>query len=98
MQLDTKLFTTFVEHPRNYSLVVVLTATGASHACEVCQYVACTTAGESAPQLFSVQLTPSICTRARAFQDVCARVRRCGQLMARRRRAEPALPGCARVQ
>ena len=37
--LDTKSFLSFVEHPRNYSLVVVFTTTDAAQACDLCQYV-----------------------------------------------------------
>jgi len=37
--LDTKLFNLYTEAPRNYSIVVVLTATEPGQACDLCQYV-----------------------------------------------------------
>jgi len=40
IRLDNKSFMKFVEHPRNYSLIVVFTATDATQPCDICRCVA----------------------------------------------------------
>jgi len=49
IRLDSKSFMKFVEHPRNYSLIVVFTATDATHPCDICRCVAAP-GGAAAPR------------------------------------------------
>ena len=74
ISLDTKTFTAFIEHPRNYSLIVVLTATDASHACDVCQYAHRDACARARTCRQRANVATACAMRAAQPQVVCPRV------------------------